>query len=41
MENPEVDCEEADKKLVLDLVLSSTIPLLYMTEDTQKDIDID
>ena len=39
MENDEFDGEINDKELVLKLLDFSTIPLLYMTEDIQKDIE--
>ena len=39
MENDEFDGEINDKELVLELLKFSTIPLLYMTEYLQKDIE--
>ena len=39
MENDEFDGEINDKELVVELLKFSTTPLLYMTEDIQKDIE--
>ena len=39
MENDDFDSEMADKEIVLQLLKFSTTPLVYMTEDIQKDIE--
>ena len=39
MESGEFDGEITDKNLVFDSLKFSTIPLLYLTKDKQKDID--
>ena len=39
MENDEFDGEKNDRKLVLEILQFSTLPLLYMTEDIQKVIE--
>ena len=38
MENDESDGEMNDEELMLELLKFSTLPLLYMTEDIQKDM---
>ena len=39
-EGDEFDGQINDKKLELELLKFSTLPLLYMTEDMQKDIEL-
>ena len=40
MDNDEFNGEINDKKIVLELLKISALPLLYMIEDIQKDIEI-
>ena len=39
MQKDEFDGELNDNELVIELLMFSTIPLLYITEDKQKDIE--
>ena len=39
MQNDEFDGELNDNELVIEFLMFSTIPLLYITEDKQKDVE--